>query len=253
MSEFRFEVIAKLPNWLARRDPRARLLAMLLFVAVAVTLDQIGPLAVMLLFSLLLSKIVNIDWRTIRKRLLAFEGFMLLVLLFLPFTYPGETLATLWGMSISEAGIMHAVVIVLRANAVVLAVLALIGTLEPMTLGHAMARLGVPQKLVALFLMTVRYIDVLFAEYASLRTAMSARGFKATTSMHTWRSFAWLIGMLLVRSMERAQRVYDAMICRGFDGRYHLLEQGDWHARDTLFLVVSGVLCAVPLLCQVFL
>lgn len=253
MSEFRFEVAATLPAWLSGRDPRARLLAMLGFVVVTIALTRIGPLVIMLIMALLLARLVRINWRMIIKRLLAFEGFMMLVLLFLPFTYPGETVASLWGMNISAEGIQRAVVIVLRGNAVVLAVLALIGTLEPMKLGHAMARLGVPEKLVNLFLMTVRYVSVLFAEYSRLRMAMTARGFKASSSMHTWRSFGWLIGMLLVRSMERAQRVRDAMRCRGFNGQFHLLEQGSWQARDTLFLVVVGMLCVLPLIWQVLL
>ncbi|MFM2481308.1 cobalt ECF transporter T component CbiQ [Celerinatantimonas sp. YJH-8] len=252
MSEFRFEVLACQPDWLAKCDPRARLLTMFVFVAVTVSLTQLGPLLSMLSLALLLARIVNIDWRVIIHRLLAFEGFMVLVLVFLPFAYPGDPMASLWGMHISASGIERAVVIVLRGNAVVLAVLALIGTLEPIMLGRAMARLGVPKKLIHLFLMTVRYISVLFSEYSRLRTAMTARGFRAQGNMHTWRSFGWLIGMLLVRSMERAQRVHDAMRCRGFNGQFHLLEQSNWQLRDTLFLAISGSLCLLPLIWQVF-
>lgn len=253
MSEFSLTVSANLPGWLEHRDPRARLITMLLAVLATIALNQLAPLLMMLVVALTLALIARINWRIIAKRLLAFEGFMLMVLLFLPFTYPGETLTAVFGMTISWQGIERALVIILRGNAVVLTVLVLIGTLEPVTLGHAMARLGVPKKLVNLLLMTIRYISVLFAEYTRLRTAMTARGFKPQANLHTWRSYGWLIGMLLVRSMDRAQRVRDAMRCRGFNGHFHLLSHQHWKIQDSLFLIAAAIIGSIPLIWQIWL
>ena len=49
---------------------------------------------------------------------------------------------------------------------------------------------------------------------------MRARGFRPRTSRHTWRSYGNLMGMLLVRALERAQRVEEAMLCRGYNGAF---------------------------------
>ena len=97
--------------------------------------------------------------------------------------------------------------------------------MELPALGHALARLGLPVRFVALFLFTARYIDVLNREYARLRLAMRARGFRPRASLHCWRSLGHLIGMLLVGSLERAERIHAAMRLRGFDGRFHLLDE----------------------------
>jgi cobalt/nickel transport system permease protein len=43
--------------------------------------------------------------------------------------------------------------------------------------------------------------------------------------MHTYRTYAYLCGMLLVRASARAQRVYNAMKCRGFSGRFICLHE----------------------------
>ena len=55
-----------------------------------------------------------------------------------------------------------------------------------------------------LFVMTVRYVSVIRMEAARLRTAMKARAFKPSTNRHTYTSYGNLIGMLLVRSLDRA-------------------------------------------------
>jgi cobalt/nickel transport system permease protein len=101
-----------------------------------------------------------------------------------------------------------------------------------------------PRKLVHLFLLSVRYIGVLFQEYQRLRMAMRARAFVAASNRHTWRSFGWLLGMLLVRSLERSQRVLRAMKCRGFHDRLYLLSENRWHSRDSWTLLLTSLGCA---------
>ncbi len=123
--------------------------------------------------------------------------------------------------------------------------LALLGTLEPARLGHALARLGVPERLAHLLLLTVRQIQLVGDEYARLRQAMRARAFVPRSNRHTWHSFGWLMGMLLVRSLARSRRVLDAMRCRGFDGRLRLLDTLCWRPADSAALTATVALVAV--------
>ncbi|MEH6625541.1 MAG: cobalt ECF transporter T component CbiQ [Motiliproteus sp.] len=237
------------PRWLTACDPRVRVLAALLLALVTVSLSQPLVLVIALALVLILSRAVNLGFNTLLKRLLAFESFMLLVLLFIPFSIPGDSILQLGSLTASWQGLERALVIVLRANTVVIGLLSLVGTLEPEVLGHALARLRVPDKLVHLFLLTVRYVSVLLDEYQRLRLAMRARAFVAGSNRHTWRSFGWLIGMLLVRSMHRSQRILAAMKCRGFHGRFYLLDNSVWQTRDSL---ATG-LCVLVLTCLLVL
>ena len=77
-----------------------------------------------------------------------------------------------------------------------------------------------------------------------MRKAMQARGFKPTTNTHTYRSYAWLVGMLLVKSWDRAERVNDAMRCRGFRGRFYSLTEFTAKPTDTIFLVACILFAA---------
>jgi cobalt/nickel transport system permease protein len=64
---------------------------------------------------------------------------------------------------------------------------------------------------------------------------MKARAFWPRSDLHTWRSLGYLIGMLLVRSLERAERILKAMKCRGFDGRLHSGDTLTLRPLDALF------------------
>ena len=86
-----------------------------------------------------------------------------------------------------------------------------------------LSRLRLPDKFVYLLLMSYRYIFVIFQEYQRLHRALRIRGFKPGTNLHTYRTYAYLIGMLFVRASDRAERVYRAMRCRGFSGTFHTL------------------------------
>ncbi len=218
-------------------DPRARILAIIAFALVTVSLHS--PTMAAGSFALAaLTAIGSLPPRDLLRRLLVLEGLMVVVLITLPFTMPGQALLTLGPWTATREGLLHAVLILFKANAVVLALIGLVGSLEPAVLGHALARLGVPEKLVHLLLLTVRQIELLQQEHLRMRQAMRARAFVARSDRHTWESYGNLIGMLLVRSLERARRIHAAMRCRGFHGRLYLLDSGRWRAADTVFLVV---------------
>jgi cobalt/nickel transport system permease protein len=132
---------------------------------------------------------------------------------------------------------------VMKTNAVVLAVTALLGTMEAPVLGHALHHLRVPGKLVHLLLFSIRYLEVLQQEHRRLHAAMIVRGFRPRMDRHTYRCYGYLAGMLLVRSVGRAERILTAMRCRGFIGRFYLLDHFAFSRRDLPF--IAGTLLTV--------
>jgi cobalt/nickel transport system permease protein len=98
-----------------------------------------------------------------------------------------------------------------------------------------------------LFLFTVRYLDVLHCECLRLRWAMKVRCFHPRMDRHTYRSFGNLLGMLLVRGYDRSERIMAAMKCRGFQGRFYLLDHFSFQSRDVIFCSVSALVCLITL------
>jgi cobalt/nickel transport system permease protein len=235
---------ARQARWLAARDPRLRVAAAGLFALAAVSLSRLPALLAALVLAATLAGAAGLAWRDLWRRLLALEGFMLVLVLTLPFAIPGEPLTSLGPLTASREGLLRALAIVLKANAVTLALLALVGSLGPADFGHALGRLGVPEKLVHLLLLTVRQVHLLDSEHRRLRQAMRARAFVPRSDRHTWRSYGWLIGMLLVRATARSRRVLEAMRCRGFKGRLYLLDTPVWSGADTAVGLLLGGLLA---------
>lgn len=226
-------------------DPRSRILAAVLFAAVAVTLQRVDSLLAALLLAVVLAAAAELQLRPTLRRLAAIDGFMLVMVAALPFTMAGE--AVLPGWPLSAAGLAESARILARVNAVGLALLALLGGLGTVRLGHGLAALGLPDRLVQLFLMTVRYIAVIDQEYARLRLAMRARGFRLTSAPRSWAAVGTLFGMLLVRSLDRAERVQAAMRCRGFSGRFPVMIETRWRRADALFGLAAVLLAAAVL------
>ncbi|SIS85885.1 cobalt ECF transporter T component CbiQ [Phaeovulum vinaykumarii] len=230
----------------ARIDPRLRVCVALVFAVLMSQVDGFGALGLGLAAGLGLLLASGQPIGPVLRRMAAMDGFILFMLVLLPFTTPGVPLFSVWGHGASLEGLRDACDILLTANAVVLMVLVLPGTLEPVTLGHALGRLGVPLSLVNLLLFTVRYITVLEGEYQRMRQAMRARAFAARSDLHTLTSLGYLVGMMLVRAQERSERVLQAMKCRGFNGALPLIDAMRWRGADTLWaLGFAGLLGAV--------
>lgn len=194
---------------------RARLAIAGMLVLGIVALNSLASLAFALAAALLLALAAGCSGRDIARRLLHVEGFLLVLMMVVPFTVQGTAILSLGPLTMSLEGLVKAGAIALKINAAALVILALVASLDTVRLGRALGGLGVPPPLVHLLLMTTRYVGVLRAEVKRLEEAMRARSFTARTSLHTWRSLGNLTGMTLVRSLERAERVQDAMRARG--------------------------------------
>lgn len=83
---------------------------------------------------------------------------------------------------------------------------------------------GMPCIVTAVLAFLYRYFFVLIDEFERLSIGRRSRQFTGKR-MLTWKSGAWMIGTLFVRSMERSERIYRAMLSRGFDGRMHALDE----------------------------
>jgi cobalt/nickel transport system permease protein len=181
----------------------------------------------------------GMPWRSVLRRLTAVNAFMALLWVVLPFSTPGPAAFHALGRPGTWTGLGDAALITLKGNAIVLALTALIGTVETATLGHALRALRVPAKLTLILLLSVRYVPVLRRELDHLRRAMRVRCFRARFDLHTGRSLGFLVGMLLVRAFIRAERVLAAMRCRGFSGEFPAVDLPRPSLGDAVFAAGS--------------
>ncbi len=232
-----------------RIDPRFRVAAAILYSFTVALCYQFQPLIVALAVALLSVIFSGVGLKTVFKRLIVVNGFILLFWIVLPLTYKGKILYSLGPVDIYLAGIVFAAKITLKSNAILLILISLIATMTFATLGHTLSRFKMPDKLVFLLMITYRYIFVIAQEYQKIIRSIKIRGFKPKTTLHTYKTFAYVVGILLIKATERAFRVYIAMRCRGFTGKYNSLSDFQINIQSFIFiLIMTGFTIGIILL-----
>lgn len=200
------------------QDLRLRFVAVFCALAAFTPVERASPAAFGLFAVLFLYAAgrQSIPWR----RLFHLEGFLILLFLSLPFTISGTPLFHLGPFPASYEGLVRAAILACKVTASVLLVSFLFTATDPLSLGAALRSLHVPEALVRLFVTVVRHLALIQAEFSRLQDCMRARAFIPRSNRHTWRSYGYLVGMLLVRAMDRAERVEEAMRLRGYSGRF---------------------------------
>jgi cobalt/nickel transport system permease protein len=221
-----------------RLDPRIRLSLTVLYSFVVALSYQFSVLILALSLSSILILISRLKIQEVLKRLVIVNALISLLWLVLPFTFKGEALTRIGSFAIYRPGVVLAAQITLKSNTILLAFIALIATMSFATLGHAMHRLRVPEKIVYLLMLTYRYIFVIEEEYLRLTRAAKIRGFQPGTNLNTYRTFSYVIGMLFVRAAARAERVHQAMRCRGFKGKFYSLQEFQTNVTSWVFAIM---------------
>ena len=205
---------------LHRMDAAAKIIAAIVFVLPTATTERFQVAAGFGILSLALATIARLPFRRVIKRLILVNTFTLFLLLTLPLTYGGEKSVLFSLIPVSIEGTRLALLIAVKTNTILVAMIALLNTSHVAALGYGLEKLKFPLRLCYLVLFAYRYIFVIEQEYRRLLRAAQMRGFAPSTTIHTYRTFGYLFGMTLVKSWEQAHRVHQAMILRGFSGRF---------------------------------
>lgn len=218
-----------------RLDPRVKLLTTAAFIVAVLSFrkHEISALLPFFLFPAALLAVAGLPAGVLARRLVVVAPFALLVGIFNPLL-DREVLLRLGPIGVS-GGWISFLSIQLRFLLTVGAALILVATTGFTAICLALERLGAPRIFALQLLLLYRYLFVLAEEAARLvraRTLRSVRGGGGTGL----RVFASLAGQLLLRTLDRAQRVHLAMLCRGFDGEIRLLRPLRIGPREITFL-----------------
>jgi cobalt/nickel transport system permease protein len=140
----------------------------------------------------------------------------LLVALLLPIVGSGERVDVL-GLSLSEQGIWDMWNVFVKAGLGFLVAVVLAATTEVADLLRGLDALHMPRIVTSIIGFAVRYIDIVGADFGRVRVALASRGYRGR-SLATWGVYAKTIGSVFVRTYERGERVYLAMLSRVYTG-----------------------------------
>jgi cobalt/nickel transport system permease protein len=244
--------LAALDSPLHRWDPRFKLVTLLVFMAMAAVeragarsaptwAQDLPPALATLACALVLAAAARIPAGAIAAKLRGAAALLAVVLIVFPLAHGGERVH-LGPLSLSRSGIIAAVLLVVRAFALLIVALVALGTTRFHVMVKALRSLRVPAPMVAMALFSYRYLLVHADQLRRRQIALKVRGFRPRADLRTLRTIGNGFGGLIVLSIERTQRIQTAMKCRGFTGTLRTLEE--FRARPSDFVIAGMVLLA---------
>jgi len=223
-----------------RLDPRAKILAVLAYSIVLISLPRyVVPSPWYAVFPFVLLMWGGIPLKFVAKHTLIVSPFIVCVVAFVPMF--DSTPMRLTDTIIVQGGWLAVVSILARFVLGMAALIALASTTRFPELLKALERLRVPSLLVTQLRFLYRYLFLLLDQAMHLRQARLVRDAGRGPTRWRWRAGTGQIGVLFIRTLEQAERTHLAMIARGYDGTIHLLKPLRWSNRDSVFLLVTFV------------
>jgi cobalt/nickel transport system permease protein len=234
-----------------RLDPRAKILgfAGVTLVAVSTPLHAWPAFAACAVALVAAAWVAGVGAGVLWARARVVLPLVLFVAVFVPFVRGGSRV-DVGPLALSQAGLATFAVVSLKAT---------IGTLSAVLLGattsfpdvlHGLERLRAPRLLVLIAGFMYRYLFVIVDETRRMRTALAARAYRPRHALQVSAIGRVVIAMFL-RTFDRGERVYVAMLARGYAGAMPRLDELALRRADVLFLMALPVLLAARVLAEV--
>jgi len=237
-------------SFIHRLDPRTKFIATLVFILAVISTPptgwQVFGLYLFLITTLILVSRVPLFY--VFKRSLVILPFVVLVTISVPFFTAGEVVGSydiwLWQVSVTYSGLQIFWNILAKAWLSILSLILLTSTTKFTNLLKGLEQLRMPRVMVMLMSFMYRYIFVLVDEVMRMKQARDSRNFGGRRLWQI-RTIGSMIGTLFIRSYERGERVYAAMLARGFDGQIRTLSQLKFRQIDAYFGISFGVVLVI--------
>lgn len=237
------DLLAEGDSAVHRLDPRAKVLATLIFVVSIISFGkyELTALLPFFIFPVAMVTLAKLPPRYIARIIALICPFIIVIGFFNP-VFDRETLLHIGAIGISGGWISFASILV-RSALTVGAAFILVGTTGFTAVCQALDNLGMPRVFAVQMLFLYRYIFVLNEEG---NRAARARELRSCGKRGLGvRSFSSLAGHLLLRTWQRAERIHMAMLARGFVGEFHPRRQTVFGMAELRFVLGWGSLFIV--------
>jgi len=228
------ETLAAQDSLMHGLDPRAMVITTMAFIVVVVSFNKYAFAALIpfILYPIVIIASGGLPIGYFLKKVLLVSPFAVVIGIFNPII-DREILFHIGNIGIS-GGWLSFLSIILRCMLTVTAALVLVSVTGFNAVCASLIKLGVPRIFVIQLLFCYRYLFVLSEEGNRMARARSIRTF--SQGKIGFRVYVSLIGHLLIRTLERAERVYRAMLCRGFKGDIRLIRHMRIRSREIVFV-----------------
>ena len=235
--------LAKRDQWMNRLHPLVKLFLTVFYIVLVVSFSRyrLPGLISMAVYPLILFQLGDLSFRDALRRLRIVLPVVCVVGIFNPFF--DRTIVLQLGNVCVSGGVLSMLTLMLKAVLTVFSSYLLIATTPIEEICYALRLLHVPQIFVTELLLIYRYVTVLLAEAGRVTDAYSLRapGQKGVA----FRAWGPLLGQMLLRSVDRAEILYQSMCIRGFRGHFYYKRKKKGPAEDLVYLSAWILLLAL--------
>ena len=242
-----------LDSFVHRLEPRTKLIASL---AIILTILLSPPsswnvFAVDLLMLLGLVGLAHLPFKYVLRRSLVILPFVVMIAIFIPFFKEGKEVwgwnIWLWHISLTNEGLSALVNVIIKAWLSMLCLIVLTSSSKFVDLLQGMQQLKAPAIFVQIISFMYRYIFVLVDQVMRMQMARDSRNFGGNRWI-IFKTMGNMIGTLFIRSYERGERIYAAMLARGYTGEFPSTSRSQFRLTDATFSAALAVLLVCPAL-----
>lgn len=240
------EETARQRGLLQALDPRVRVVGLFALV-LAVTLSRkISVVAALFVVAVAIAILSRVSLIVLAKRVwLVVLGFTVVIALPATFVTPGDPVATLGFLTITEQGLRTAAMLILRVETAVTFTTLLILCTPWAHVLKALRAFRLPKEAIAMLAMTHRYVFLLVETASQMLESRRSRTVGMLKPAEQRRMAARTAGVLLSKSIELSNEVYLAMQSRGFRGDVQILSDfrmGAWDYLGLTAFLLAGSL-----------
>ena len=205
-------------HWMNDLHPLGKLLLSVLYIFTVVSFDKyaLTGLIVMSVYPIFGFIVGELSFKEGLYRMRLILPLVLFVGVFNPF-FDRQVVTMMGALSIT-GGVLSMVTVMLKGFYSVLSVYILIATTSIDDICYALRVLHLPKVLVIVIMLIYRYFGVMAIEANRIMTAYKLRA-PSQNGIH-YKAWGTLVGMWLLRSMDKAENVYESMLLRGFNGDF---------------------------------
>lgn len=240
-----------LNSFIHRLDPRTKVVASLAFI-LAVVLTPASNWRIFTIYfcmSAVMLVLSRVPLLYVLKRSLVIFPFVVVIAIFIPFFKEGQIAGSynvwLWQISVTYSGLFILANVVVKSWLSILALILLSSTTRFDDLLKALRQLGTPQVMILILSFMYRYIFVLVDEVMRIQQARDSRNYGGGW-LHHIKTIGHMAGTIFIRSYERGERIYAAMLSRGFNGQVNTLHKLRFKQADAYFGAAFSLVLILP-------
>lgn len=221
--------------WINNINPTVKLILTIIYISIVVSFNKynLSSLMTMTIYPIIIFSTNDISFKDSLKRLKIVLPLVCFVGVFNPF-FDREILIKVGEISISK-GMMSMITLMIKGILTSFATYLLIITTNIEKICYAMGKLHIPKIFITQVLFIYRYITVLLDEANQIIQAYSLRAPNQKGIQYkVWGS---LIGQLLLRTMDKADNIYESMCLRGYVGEFYYVKNEKTKGKDYVYLI----------------